>query len=342
MTGRRPKKAGGIVLRWQKVLQECGDVPSNSPPRYAVVAVSAVLVSFADSDGRNCRPAIETIVRMAGVSKRTVVLVLDWMVEEGWLRVTAKISRRPTVYRLVTPVGADEHLRLGDVEHLPDEPVGAVVGAVVGAPEHQNLRPPSTNERGREGAVVRSVYTPLTAPPVDLFSDEVEVDHDMVRRIAYAIASEAGREIEAPRLGPALMAAKARVSDWNEQDFVDHCVKKLLQHDPPFPTGFLVADLGRVQGGTVPPRVARRKVYADLVEQLDDLGKKLDPDGHFPIDDLPGVRFENLLAEAGLIGEDDGRPLTEQVPADQLDQFIKLARRALRETKADRRDSPDW
>jgi hypothetical protein len=98
-----------------------------------------------------------------------------------------------------------------------------------------------------------------------------------------------------------------------------------------------VVDLGGVESDEVAdldvgdaPGGARRMVLADLVAQMDDLDYKLDPDGTFPIDDLPLIRFENMLTEAGLIREDEEAPIDPQEFEDaQLEQVIKFARRAL-------------
>ena len=80
------------------------------PAESQVVAVAGVLLRHADRDGRNCYPAIETIVRSAGVARRSARLALRWLVDGRWLVVTAMANqRRPTAYRLSIPEGAEEH-----------------------------------------------------------------------------------------------------------------------------------------------------------------------------------------------------------------------------------------
>ena len=103
---------------------------------------------------------------------------------------------------------------------------------------------------------------------------------------------------------------------------------------------YLVVHLGHVsehlgvgRGGTVPPRIARRKLFVDLADEIEALDARLRSDDPWmAIDDLPVSRFNDLLIEADLIIDGDGW-IPEEIPDAQFEQFIKLARKALRETR---------
>jgi hypothetical protein len=280
-------KRAPIKLLWFEALRKCRDIPRESPSRYAVVVVASVLMGYADPDGRNCYPSIGTIVWEAGVSERTVVLVLAWLTETGWLTVARKMQRRPTIFTLTIPVGAEEHLRLPAPEQVPDEapylptsryqrePVPAVVPAVVPALEQYDsiLRNEVEEE---ESADARSAVAALASAPSD------PIDESLVEKICEG----ANVNLVLGRVGPELAKAKARTG-WSDEMLVGYCVDLFKrQRRVGNPSGFLATDLSRITPDLVPSpamaNVGKRKasneqpVVASMRERFTRLTKVLD------------------------------------------------------------------
>jgi hypothetical protein len=346
MSAAKKKGRAPIALHCQTALRTGPDLPRNNPGRVSLVAVASVLAGYADSTGRNCYPSIETIMREAGVSKRTARLCLAVFVDVGWLKVTHEATHRwPTVYELTYPRSAEEH-RSAEVQGVPrSTPWKRSGGAAEGAAGHPNLLPPTMREDEEEGANARSAIAALAAPPLDLFSDDTapaEAEASTAERegpsaplapalvvIARDIAEQTGRPIDARRLAPALAGAQARSGGWSDEKLAAYCVEPLLRmgdkvHDP---SAFLVTHLGRVSDGTqFSPRRQRTTSdlreeyaddppdYADLREQYGLLRQTLDNRWGLAIDQdddddaVWGIvdRLEGELVEIGVLGDDQG------------------------------------
>ena len=84
------------------------DLPRTNPGRIALVAVAAIMASRAriSLDATVDFLPLDQITADAGISKRTVRLVIRWLVDNDWLIVTAKASgHSPARYRLTFPEG---------------------------------------------------------------------------------------------------------------------------------------------------------------------------------------------------------------------------------------------
>jgi hypothetical protein len=236
-------------VRWQSALVDA-DLFHEKVPEYAFVVVAAVLVKFADADGCNCRPSVETIARKGHISVHTVRRVLTGLVEQGWLNVTRVASQqRPTTYRLVIP-DLPREVPLEDSQTYPvrdlcDEPE-VPPGLPPDLPgEVPDLLPPSTKYEGgkeREVAALRCADAPLAPPSTP--ESEIVIDEDMVR-LAKAIASGADMPLDPGRrgLGRELVEAKARAG-WDDEQLVRFCVDALTRPKKvDKPTGFLAHHL---------------------------------------------------------------------------------------------------
>jgi hypothetical protein len=234
-----------------------------------VIAVALILATYADPDGRHCRPAVETIVWQAGVTKRTVRTVLAWMVEHGWLEVTRRTGTSPTEYRLTIPVGADdEHLAGGAPEHQQKEsPVvltstsgngsaGALAGARGGALEHPDLRTSEAlAEEEEEERSARSADAALATRP------NGSVD---IKAITSVIGAATGRPIGSSNLTAALLKAKS-VTGWSDVALAAYCIEKLRGHDVRDLSAWLTTDLKRLDANTVSsPFMAVAELLTDL------------------------------------------------------------------------------
>ena len=300
-----------MVLRWQRALRQWRDIPRENPPRYAVIAVALIMASHADPDGRHCRPAIDTIRWQAGVSKRTVVLALEWLVEHGWLEVVRKLSRRPTEYRLIIPVGAEGHPP-NETPWVPTSTtgngsVGAVVGAVVGALEHYDLR--TSEERSDEEE--EDVRNARSADAALAAHEEVMtmMVSDDVQAICSDIGAAVGVSLDMRLLSRPIVGAKARTG-WRNGKLAAHCVDKLQRHKPGEPSVWLATVLSRVHADIVAsPLMELAEVIADVCA-LD--GASLD--------------VQKLLVRVGLIEDYDDIPPWWKVPEDQVVRFTVAAR----------------
>ena len=283
-----------IKLVWFEALRKFRDIPRDSPSRYAVIVVGSILMGYADPDGRNCCPSIHTIIEEAGVSERTVMLVLSWLVEHDWLVVFRRVSRRPTIYRLTIPVPAEEQVP-EETPYPPrsryqEKPVPAVVPAVVPNPEQEDSEVRTSSEEEEESADAPSAYAPVAAlqnhtPPLDLFSDGMIVpdqgqgdpwsEDESVSDVAEQIAAHSRCSIEYSRLGPALDLAKKRTG-WSGDALAVYCVEKLKAQGRRVrnPSAFLVTDLGRLDDQIVPsPRMELAGVLIELVDvQVEAMG----------------------------------------------------------------------
>ena len=331
MRAKRAGKGAPMALRWQRLLQQCREVPDDNPSGQAVVAIAAVLVSHADPDGRHCRPAIDTVVREARASKRTALLALAWLTEHGWLEVTRKVSRRPTEYRLIIPVGADEHLPDGSswvpTSTYQGNSVGAVVGAVVGAREHHDLLTSESFSEGEEDE--EEGVTPVAGAPVAPPEAVGGID---VQAIASDIAAAVGASIGLERLGPALVGAKTRTG-WGNEVLATYCVVKLRHNEARVrePSAFLATDLDLwVNAETVPsPRMILAAVEADL-DAVDRTREVEAAEEGRVYHYEAAIRFDDRLIQAGLI-KDDGRarPRPWDVKEADVERFTQVARSVL-------------
>jgi Helix-turn-helix domain len=303
----RPNPSSGMVLKWQRALKACRSIPTEKPPRYAVLAVALVLVGYSDPNGRHCRPGVGTIVWEAGISKRTVVLALDWLAEHGWLEIVKRTGTSPTEYRLVIPAGAQEDQSgTAPEQDQNDSPVvlqstsrngagGAPAGALAGALEHPNL-PTSVAPKGAEEEEECFAPCAAGAAPVAAHQEEAMPLDDDVLAICADIAAGAGVLVEAGRLAQPLAEAKRRAG-WNRGEVGAYCVEKVKRNKPRDPTAWLATDLTkRVSAHTVKsPRMQLAGVMADL-EAI----RAYDLAGFLPLERL----WSNLI-DAGVIKEGD-------------------------------------
>jgi len=359
VTAKRKTKSVPIALSWHGTLRRA-ELPDEYPSRVAIIAVGSVMFGHADADGTHSRPSITTIMREAGVSQRTARLVLACLVDLGWLAVTAKANqRRATEYRLTfakgvdghplvdaqrMPTGtpsdeledADEH-PLVDAQRMPTgtpcDELGDALGDAVGdAVRHPDLSPPSNNEEEDEGTAAPSTHVsgavPLpavdpTARELDELVDELDAS---VHTAIGGITHRAGVSIDTRRLGPAIVAAMERTG-WPVHVVAVYCIERLKRqgrrvHNP---TGWLVTDLGRVDGHVVPsPRMQLADSVARFVKVATASTAVANQTNH------PTDRLKRLLNDANL-GDDQGRPRVFEVKAADIEKVKAIVDRVIRE-----------
>jgi hypothetical protein len=109
MSGKpKAKKSAGMVLRWNHQVQ--GHKWQGKPHRTAIIAVAAVLVAHADSDGGECWPSIDTISRNAGVKRNTACDALAKLQTAGMLTPHGKTKWGTVNYTLRLVAVSDEIL----------------------------------------------------------------------------------------------------------------------------------------------------------------------------------------------------------------------------------------
>jgi hypothetical protein len=278
-----------------------------------VIAIAGVLLNYADPDGRHCRPAIETIRWQAGVGERTVVLVLAWLLDNGWLEVVKRTRTRPTEYRLTIPVGADEHLAgTAPEQDQMESPVlpgnrtgngpGPVAGPVAGtAPQQDDLRTSvvTTEEDEEEESFAPSAdapVAPLKAPTIN------------VKAITADIGRELNDSIGSNQLTAALIHANT-VRGWRDAELTAYGVDKLRQNpQAKNRSAWLATDLMRVDANTAAsPRMELAQVLADL-HATDHTWREVAADGNPDATGGPLERFEDMLVKAGVIKEGHNAP----------------------------------
>lgn len=74
-----------FIARWRSAI-----LSAEGPPKASTKAVLAVLAEYADPDGGNCFPSVDSIGCAAGLSKRSVIAHLSEAKELGWLDVHAR------------------------------------------------------------------------------------------------------------------------------------------------------------------------------------------------------------------------------------------------------------
>jgi hypothetical protein len=279
-----------------------------------VVAVASVLADYADSDGHNAFPSIETMMSEAGVSRRTVRLVLARLVENGWLIITAEAVpwHRPTVYRLTFPMGAEEH-------PMHTSSRGAVRGAVRGAEEHPDLLPPTREEE--ESANARSPSGRLAA--LQSQNHTAPVVEDWMREVAKEITSHSTISDGVDPSHGDLAEQMARVVGlgWSNSQIALEA-GELFKRKPPQSnaSGLLAKHLRTRVTETYEPSL--RVTYAGLWERL---WASSEEDALGPIDWFSEMLENKELGSAESVGPWD-------VGDDQLEQVVFLAGLALRGT----------
>ena len=97
------EKPRAFILQWRAAV-----LNSNLPSSAKLSLI--VLAEFANQDGSNCFPSIETIARVSSCNERTTRRVLETCRKAGWIRSQSKGNRsgwRHYEYTLLLPDGAD-------------------------------------------------------------------------------------------------------------------------------------------------------------------------------------------------------------------------------------------
>lgn len=88
---------------WESALLERGIAEGLTP---TAQHVALVLSTYADGDGANIRPTVDTVVRACGRSRATVHSALRQLRTQGWVEQVRRGSgatRRASEYRLTVP-----------------------------------------------------------------------------------------------------------------------------------------------------------------------------------------------------------------------------------------------
>lgn len=89
-----------ITFRWNRVIQD-RDWPKTQPARRAIMAVAYIISRHADKDGSNIECSLNTISTKAGISRRTVIQVLDLLIQERLLMRDGKARGGVIRYRMI-------------------------------------------------------------------------------------------------------------------------------------------------------------------------------------------------------------------------------------------------
>jgi hypothetical protein len=96
-----------ISFRWNRVIQD-RDWPKTQPARRAIQAVAYIICRYADKDGSNIECSLNTISTKAGISRRTVIQVLDLLIQERLLMRDGKARGGVIRYRMI--IGGSEQV----------------------------------------------------------------------------------------------------------------------------------------------------------------------------------------------------------------------------------------
>jgi hypothetical protein len=317
-----------MVLRWQRDLQQCRDVPDDNPSGQAVIAIGSVLVSHADPDGRHCRPAIRTVMELARASQRTVQMSLDWLIEHGWLEVTRKAPRRSTEYRLIIPVYADGHTAdqssVYADGHTADEARVCRGVSLVYAHGHTDLRTSVPKEEEEDDEETSGVGG--------------ETSHDM-QEVTREIGRAMKRSIGSRPLTEALARAKS-ITGWSNVALGAYCIEKLRSRMASGakvgdPSAWLTTDLKKIDDTTVPsPAMGWAEAFFDL-DAFDRTWRlavekaACEADEEADYTGSPWGCFEQRLMKAELISEGDSVIEWWLVRAADYQGFAQYARMVL-------------
>ena len=89
-----------ITFRWNRTVQD-RDWPKTNPSRRAIMAVAFIISRYPDKDGSNIECSLNTITTKAGISRRTVIQVLDLFVKESLLQRDGKARGGVIRYRMI-------------------------------------------------------------------------------------------------------------------------------------------------------------------------------------------------------------------------------------------------
>jgi hypothetical protein len=306
-----------MKLVWWQAIREWRDISRVDPPRYAVIAVAGVLMGFASSDGRDCRPGLATVVQQTGVSEKTVLLALHWLLDHGWIVVQEAVSRRPVIYRLTIPAEALKHLPTGEVESSPDAPYPTTVGyegEVV--PNDGRVRdrslpplvPPLVPNPGvddselrifdeeEESASARSPSGRLAA--LQSQNPTAPVVEDWMREVQATLRDFTEYRIDPSRMVAELASAKA-CKDWTPTQFAIEAIELFKAEPPKDATALFAHHLRTRITETCEPSL--RVVYAGVWDRLIEIGDALlDPlfDELGAVDLFPVDITDDLLPKA--------------------------------------------
>ena len=98
-----------ITFRWIRTIQD-RDWPKTKPSRRAIMAVAFIIGRYCDKDGSNIECSLNTITHKAGISRRTVIEVLDLLVKESLLQRDGKARGGVIRYRMILG-GSEQRLK---------------------------------------------------------------------------------------------------------------------------------------------------------------------------------------------------------------------------------------
>jgi hypothetical protein len=108
MVERRTRMSDyAISFRWNRVIQD-RDWPKTQPARRAIMSVAYIISRYSDKDGSNIECSLNTISTKAGISRRTVIQVLDLLIQERLLMRDGKARGGVIRYRMI--IGGSEQV----------------------------------------------------------------------------------------------------------------------------------------------------------------------------------------------------------------------------------------
>lgn len=191
-------------LEWQRVLRRVKMTPSTK-------LVGFVLATYANNDGSSAYPSVAKLVRVTGMSKRTVLRALDDLRGFGLIERTDRSRRRvglADTHRLTVPddlldrcelLPPDESDPYQGARAAPDKPPDqgvdvAPVDGGIGAISAGDQVPPGTDQGAvvtRLGATSAPLHTPDQAltTTYDKGPHHLEGEESLVDRLEIAVGA---------------------------------------------------------------------------------------------------------------------------------------------------------
>jgi len=253
----KTKKAAPIKLAWldQIIRHEWPDKPAKN----SMIAVGAILATYADPDGRNCFPSVRTIAGDAGIKYATAIDCIKTMRSAGMLEREGKASNGQNRYRLCLVAMPDET--------LPDIEQTALSVAPSVAPRGTQL--PTLDRKGEgggdsspDGNTPAAVATGSKTGDAKTIMPAVMIDDDRANRIIidFITAFDArfaerarGKTVATQRLEPHHDKLRLQIitkidAGWPQDHLIDRIIGGLPGEDRGirYLTGFVASKIEKL------------------------------------------------------------------------------------------------
>lgn len=212
-----------FILQWRSAVL-------NAPLTGTQKLCLLVLAEWADGDGKNCWPAMESIAEKASVNEKTVRLALEVGARNGWIhrshRRTSK-GWKKFDFSLLLPIGADStSCRTADAPDMVSAATSDVPGTVSATQAHAPDQVSGTKQVGKActGHPVH-LHRTLTPDVPGTVSDDLALD--LSKDLALKDLSSGNRFSEFWKIYPRKDAKQAAEKSWRRQK-LDHQADRIL------------------------------------------------------------------------------------------------------------------